>query len=159
MVEPASSLQEQYLAAHCLFPDISDIRNFLMKIWAVYRSGAFGLMPCSLNTYTAVNLVQRLQAEYEADMGCTFDFDKMVNVFYGTHCRHNGIDPTRKGPGDSFNMAAYDVAESSMLPTPVLMITYMDILCGGSMPLPKQGFFGHYDPESDRNKKNAHAKF
>ena len=159
VAEPIRSLEEKYLAAHCLFLDLADIRDFLMKIWSVYGSGAFGLIPCSLTTYAAVSLVRRLQAEFEADMESPFDFKEMSELFFFAHCLDKGINPKRTGPNEPFNLDAYDAANQIMLLTYSLLLSFMDVLRNGNAPSMKPGFFGTYDPTSDWSKKSGREKF
>ena len=159
VVEPDRSVDEKLLAAHCLFMDLGDIRSFVRKVWGGYEGGSFGLVPCSLITFTAISLARRLQTAFETDMGSRFDYPEMATLLLGSHCIHHGIDlEAREQSDDLMNVEACGAASNVMLPTYVLLRSFMDGLQGDELPLPKPGSFGPYDPRSDRSKKTDREK-
>ena len=48
--EQVQSLEEQYLAAHCLFQDVRKIRSFLRQLWESYRDDDLSLAAASITT-------------------------------------------------------------------------------------------------------------
>jgi hypothetical protein len=157
VAEQVKTAQERYLAAHCLFHDIDKIREFVVKIWSV---GAFDLMNCAVATNTAIDLVRQAQRDFEKEFGIAFDYEEVAGHFYAVQCQSQGLDPSRRASaGDPINFEAAGIANFVMFPVYILLASFKDVLSDNHIPVSKPGFFGSYDPNSDRSKKSAREQF
>jgi hypothetical protein len=157
MAENVKTLEEKYMAAHCLFHDIAQIREFVVKIWSV---GEFDLMACAVATNTAIDLVRQAQRDFETDFGVAFNYEEVAGYFYDVQCRLHGFDPQKRvSADDPINFEAASIANFVMLPIYVLLDSFRDVLRDGQIPVSKPGYFGSYDPSSDRQKKGARQQF
>jgi hypothetical protein len=157
VAEEVKTAQEKYLAAHCLFHDIAKIREFVGKIWSV---GVFDLMNCAVATNTAIDLVRQAQRDFEKEFGTAFDYEEVAGRFYAVQCRLQGVDPSKRASaGDPINFEAAGIANFVMSPIYILLASFRDVLRDNHIPVSKPGFFGSYDPNSDRSKKSAKEQF
>lgn len=158
--ETLHSQEEQYLAAHCLFQDVMDIRSFLRRLWASYREGGIELIATSITTNTAIDFVRSLEHDYLQQFPEQSDYEGIVDMFYKVQCLSRGEDPGHKQrPGDSFNFAVYDLAEECLLSTYVLLSSVQDVISPGHLPVYKPGHFGHRDLRSKWAQKSPREKF
>jgi hypothetical protein len=157
VAEDVKTLEEKYMAAHCLFHDIAKIREFVGKIWSV---GAFDLMTCAVATNTAIDLVRQAQHDFEEDFGTAFNYEDIAGYFYAVQCRVHGFDPLKRvSAEDPINFEAASIANFVMLPIYVLLSSFRDVLADDEIPVSKPGCFGSYDPSSDRQKKSPRQQF
>lgn len=157
VAEEVKTAQEKYLAAHCLFHDIAKIREFVGKIWSV---GVFDLMNCAVATNTAIDLVRQAQRDFEKEFGTAFDYEEVAGRFYAVQCQLQGVDPSRRASaGDPINFEAAGIANFVMFPVYILLASFKNVLSDNHIPVSKPGFFGSYDPNSDRSKKSAREQF
>ena len=148
IAEEVKTMQEKYMAAHCLFHDIAKIREFVSKVWSVE---AFDLMNCAVVTNTAIDLVRQAQRDYEKEFGTDLNYEEVAGYFYGAQCHSKGLDPSKRAAAnDPINFEAADIANFVMLPVYVLLSSFKDVLSEGHIPVSKPGHLGSYDPSSDR---------
>ena len=141
--ETVNNLQEEYLAAHCLFQDIKDIRNALRSVWDSYQLQGLDTAAISLSVNTAITFVRDMEHDLLQHFPSKTDYDSISGIFYGAQCLHQGHDPShRQRPGDLINLAVYDLAESVMMPTFSTMCSLSDILERDVVPVYKPGHFG-----------------
>lgn len=158
--ETVHSLEEQYWAAHCLFQDVRRIRSSLSQLWAAYREGAIDLVAASITTNTAIDYVRSLEQDYLQQFPEQSDYEGIVNMFYKVQCLSRGEDPSHKQqPDDSFNFAAYDLAEECLLSTYVILSSVQEVISPGHLPIYKPGHFGHRDLRTNWSTKSPRKKF
>lgn len=158
--ETVHSLEEQYLAAQCLFQDVRYIRTYLRQLWTGYREGVFNLVAASLTTNTAIDFVRSLEQDYLQQFPEKSDYEGIVNMFYQVQCLSQGHDPSDKQhPSDSFNFAVYDLAEECLLSTYVILSSVQDVISPGHLPVYKPGHFGYRDTRTTWSQKVPRAKF
>ena len=157
VAEEVKTAQERYLAAHCLFRDIAKIREFAGKIWSV---GAFDLMNCAVATNTAIDLARQAQHDFEKEFGMALDYKEVAGRFYAVQGHLQGVDPSKRASaGDPINFEAAGIANFVMFPVYILLSSFKNVLSDNHIPISKPGFFGTYDPNSDRSKKSARERF
>ncbi len=61
--EKLQSIEEQYMAAHCLFQDLRSIRSIIRQMWASYKDGGLGLVAASITTNTAIDFVRSMEQD------------------------------------------------------------------------------------------------
>ena len=158
--EMVHTLEEQYLATHCLFQDLRYIRSFLRQLWTSYREGGVELVAASLTTNTAVDFVRGLEQDYLQQFPEKSDYESTAKMFYVAQCLTQGKDPIHKEqPNDPFNFAAYDLAEECLLSTYVILSSLQNVISPGSLPLYKPGHLGHRDSRRSWSQKSPREKF
>lgn len=159
-VETLHSLEEQYLASHCLFEDVRYIRAFLRNLWASYREGVIDLVAASITTNTAIDFVRSLEQEYLQQFPEQSDYESIVKMFYSVQCLTQGHDSSHKQqPDDAFNFAAYDLVEECLLSTYITLSSVQEVISPGQLPIYKPGHFGHRDLRSTWSQKSPREKF
>ncbi len=88
--ETLHSLEEQYLGAHCLFEDISKIRDFVGRLWANYQEG-MDLVAASITTNTAIDFVRNLEQDYLQQFPEKSDYESIVQMFYKVQCTYTSV--------------------------------------------------------------------
>ncbi|CAD6592576.1 MAG: hypothetical protein ASARMPREDX12_006252 [Alectoria sarmentosa] len=157
--EKIQSLGEQYLAAHCLFQDVRNIRSFLRQLWASYRDGGLSLVAVSITTNTAIDFVRSIEQDFLQRFPDKSDYESIMKFFYGVQCVHRGHDPNSKQQVDDlFNFEVYDLAEEVMLPTYIVLESLQRIVTPGVLPIYKPGHFGVRDMRTEWTKKSAREK-
>lgn len=158
--ETVHSLEEQYLAAHCLFQDVRNLRYFLRQLWASYQNGTTDLVAASITTDTAIDFVRSIEQDYLQQFPEKPDYESIVGMFYQAQCLHRGEDPNhRQQPDDVFNFAVYDLAEECLLSTYTIVSSVQEVISPGHLPIYKHGHFGLRDLRSDWSQKSPRAKF
>jgi hypothetical protein len=144
---------ELHFAIHCFFDDLNRLRDFLDELWSDYKNGRVDLITASVTTNTAIDLVHRAEKELLASFPELDTYAKTGLVFYIFMCLVRGEDPDyREQPGDLFNFAVLDVADWLYLPVYSLLMSFCDVLKDNTAPLMKPGYYGIYDPHTDRSK-------
>jgi hypothetical protein len=129
VVSAEEELAEAYFAVWCFFEDLNKLRAFTHQTWMDYRDGNLNLVPASINTNTAVDLVRSL----EEDLHKIYprECNEIVRLYYQGCCKAAGEDPQYKErPSDCFNFAAYEAAERSFLTTETNLLTCLRELIG-----------------------------
>ena len=158
--EKVQSLEEEYVATHCLFQDVRNIRSFLRRLWSSYRDGGFGLVAVSITTNTAIDFVRNLEQEFLQQFPKKSDYESMMHIFYSAQSLHLGHDPSSKQrPEDPFNFDVYDLAEEIMLPTYIVVESLSRVIEPDDLPVYKPGFFGTRDTKRGWTQKSAREKF
>lgn len=154
------SLEEQYLAAHCLFQDLRNLRSFLRQLWASYRTGETNLVAASITTNTAIDFVRDIEQDYLQQFPDQSDYQGIVALFYKVQCASRGQHPNhRQQPGDLFNFAVYDLAEECLLSTYIILNSAQNVISPGNLPIYKAGHFGQRDLRRNWSQKSPRQKF
>ncbi|KAL8915636.1 MAG: hypothetical protein Q9172_006818 [Xanthocarpia lactea] len=158
--EVVQSPEEKYLAAHCLFQDIRNIRSFLRALWANYRDHQVDLVAASITTNTAVDLVRGLESDFTQQYPDMAGYEEISRLFYAVQCVHRGHHPNYKERADDhFNFKMYDIAEESMLPTYIILSSLQDVISPVHALVYKPGHFGNRDKRTTWAQKPAREKF
>lgn len=157
--ERVQSLYEQYLATHCLFQDIKNIRSFLRQLWKSYRDGGLGLVAVSITTNTAIDFVRSIEQDFVQQFPDKSDYESIMRIFYAAQCVHRGVDPSSKQRSDDpFNFEVYDLAEDIMIPTYTVLESLQRIITPNTVPIYKPGHFGVRDTRTAWTMKIARDK-
>lgn len=156
--ERLHNFEEQYIAAHCLFEDVKNIRRFLRTLWGSYLDG-MDITAISVTTNTAIDFIRNLEQDYQRQFPEHSNFEKILRPFYCAQCLTRGGDPNKKVSGDPFNFAVYDLAEECLLSTYVILESVQDVISPGHLPLYKPGHFGKRDMSCDWFQKPPREKF
>lgn len=81
-----------------------------------------------------------------------------AHTLYHIRCKARGIPSIIDGP-DNFNYEAYDIASDSLVTVYRVLNSFIDVLHPNKLPFYKDGYFGIYDPSSDREAKSGEEKF
>lgn len=158
--EKMQSMEEQYLATHCLFQDVRSIRTFLRQIWANYRDGGLSLIAVSITTNTAIDFIRNMEQDFSKQFPDKTDYESILNLFYKVQCLHLGHDPSAKQRADDhLNFAVYDLAEEVMMPTYIVIEALQKVISPNNLPLYKPGYCGTRDTTIDWVKKSARDKY
>ena len=159
-VETLQSIEEQYMATHCLFQDIRDIRFFLRQLWESYKDGDISLVAASITTNTAIDFVRSMEQDLLHQFPDKSDYESIMHIFYGAQCIQDGIDPSSKQrPEDQFNFEVYDLAEEVMLPTFIVVESLQRVITPNQLPLYKPGHLGTRDTTTAWTEKSDREKF
>ncbi|KAE9993616.1 hypothetical protein Vi05172_g7776 [Venturia inaequalis] len=108
-------LAEQHFKVWCFFEDLNSLRSLIEKTWTDYHDEKLDLIPATLTTNIAVDLVRSMEAELQ--QSCSLDCHKLVWMCYEGCCKSSKKDPNFKHlPDDKFNFdALYPAADRSLL--------------------------------------------
>ena len=152
------NLEEEYIAAHCLFEDLRRIRKFLCQFWAGYLEG-LDLIAVSVTVNTAIGFIRDMEQDLIQRFPSKTDYESIVKIFYGAQCLGRGCNPTSKQQsGDLINMAVYDLAEDVMMPTFSTLSSLQDVIQDGYPPLYKPGHFGYRNTSTPWKQKTPREK-
>lgn len=158
--ERLQSIEEQYLASHCLFQDVRNVRSFLRQLWKSYRDDGLSLVAVSITTNTAIDFVRSIEQDFLLQFPDKSDFESIMRTFYVAQCLHSGNDPNSKQQSeDLFNFEVYGLAEETMLPTYIVLESLQNVVRPGSVPLYKPGYLGTRDTTTAWTNKSAREKF
>ena len=159
-VEKLQSIEEQYMATHCLFQDIRSIRSFLRQLWVAYRDGDIALVAASITINTAIDFVRSMEQDLLQRFPEKSDYESIMHIFYAAQCLNRGHNPASKQrPGDAFNFEVYDLAEEVMVPTYIVLESLQRVISPNQLPLYKPGFLGSRDTTTLWTEKSDREKF
>ena len=158
--EKLCDIEEQYLAAHCLFQDVKNIRSFLHQLWTSYRDGGLNLIAASITTNTAIDFVRSMEQDLLHRFPDKSDYESIMHIFYGAQCLHRGHDPSYKQKSDDpFNFEVYDLAEAVMIPTYISLQSFQNVIKPEQIPLYKRGCLGVRNTRISWDQKTSREKF
>ena len=159
-VEPFDDPLELYLGTAAILQDYSKIRSTIRNIWHAYSQGYTSLVSAAVTTNVAIQMGQQLEERFLKDHPSQSDTVKVRGTFYAAHCLMEGQDPSmRVRQSDPLNLSLYELVETSLLSSHILLDSFGDVLRANPLPLYKPGFFGVYDPTKDRGKMSGPEKF
>ncbi|KAL8939589.1 MAG: hypothetical protein Q9216_003269 [Gyalolechia sp. 2 TL-2023] len=158
--ETDQSREEKYLASHCLFQDVRNIRSFIRQLWLNYQEHQPSLVSVSVATNTAICLVRDMEEEFVRRFPGTSGFEEVLGSFYPVQCVIRGESPGEKQqPGDLFNFKVYDLAEDCLVTTYTTMSSLQNIIEPGNLPVYKPGHLGFRDRSRDWVDMTPRGKF
>lgn len=157
--ESVSSMEEEYLALHCLFQDISHIRSLVKQLWQNYKEG-LDLVAISITVNTAIDFVRSLGEDVEKSFPRRTGFKNMAKLFYVAQCLTRGEDPNhRERPGDLINFNVFDLVDETMMGTFSSLSSFQDIIKPGIVPLYKPGYLGTRNRRTTWFSKSPRERF
>ncbi|KAL5334117.1 hypothetical protein BJX70DRAFT_402899 [Aspergillus crustosus] len=130
--EQMHDLDEATFALTLLLEDWPKLRHVIKNTWRGYKDSMFDIVATSLMTNSAIDIARHMLED---------------------------IEPLRERPGDDINFRTYDLALTVHFPTFQLLNAFRPLV-GPKNFLPyKRGYYGTYDPASDRSKKSHREKF
>ncbi|KAL8788682.1 MAG: hypothetical protein Q9195_007183 [Heterodermia aff. obscurata] len=157
-VETVQTIEEEYIAAHCLFEDVRHIRRFLCQLWTNYQEG-MDLIAVSVTVNTAIGFIRDMEQDLIQRFPSKTDYESIVKTFFSVQCMIRGHNPgSKQRPDDIINMAVYDLAEDVMMTTFIMMNSVQDVIQGGYAPIYKPGHLGYRDTSSSWKQKTAREK-
>lgn len=158
--ERLQDFDEAYFAFQLLLQDFSRFRNFIDETWVGYREGAWDLVAASITTNTAIDLARRLEDELQPLFAKQDGAAKMLERYYAVQCISRGGHPDHtERPGDDMNYQMYDIADHIFIPSYMFLKAFGALVGPRNIPQYKPGFYGTYDPSSDRSKMSAREKY
>lgn len=158
--ETDQSREEKYLAAHCLFQDIRNIRSFIRTLWMNYRDDQLSHVSVSIATNTAICLVRDMEEDFARRFPGVSGFEDICWLFYPIQCLLRGESPeTKERYDDLLNFEVYDIAEDCLVSTYTTMSSLQDIVEPGIMPIYKTGHYGFRDRSKAWDEKTPRGKF
>ncbi|KAL1963061.1 hypothetical protein VTN77DRAFT_8707 [Rasamsonia byssochlamydoides] len=158
--ERLQDVEEAFLSFQLLLHDLNKFRNVISQTWAGYRQGLFDLVSASLMTNTAIDIARRMEEDLQPTLEKHGGAERMLQVFFLALCMEHGEDQGyREQPGDDMNFRMYNAAEAIFCNTYQLLSAFSRLVDDWHIPEYKPGFYGKYDPFSDRSKKTAREKY
>ena len=155
----SQSIEEEYLALHCLFQDVFGVRSFIRQVWQRYLGG-MDLAATAVTVNTAINFVRDLEQDFQTQFPGKTDYESMARLFFIAQCVNRGQDPGfKERPGDLFNFKVYDLVAGVMMNTFTTVSSLQDVLQPGIVPVYKSGHFGYRDKSTAWSEKSPRAKF
>jgi hypothetical protein len=153
---------DSYFAIFCLFDDLQQIRMSLQQTWEDYKSGKIDLITASAVTNTAFDIARNFDEEFcqmFPELSGTPSFKNVSQIFYFSICLANGIDINfREHPDDAFNYQLADVGLFLYIPTCNFLEAFCRVIQPREIPQAKKGYYGTYNPKSDRTKMSLRER-
>ncbi len=149
-------------AVFCLFNDLRRMRTFLGQNWQDYKSGKLDLMTVSVLTNSAFGFAQSIDAEfcrsYPGILSPQFHNNPIIPM-YLLSCLRSGVDFNHKeNPDDTYNYEMQEIGEFLYVSVYILLESFSRVLEPGHIPLAKKGYFGIYNPKSNRGTMSYRQK-
>ncbi|KGO37101.1 hypothetical protein PEX1_043610 [Penicillium expansum] len=152
--------RETIFMFHLLVQDANAFMDIIEETWRGYKVGRVDLVSASMTTNTAIDLLRRMEEEMKPSLDKFGGGEKLIEAYYFARCRHFGEDPDyRERPSDGFNFKVYDQTQDIFISAWQLLRSFTAICDPHNSPFYKPGFYGTYDPESDRKSKPARERF
>ena len=159
-VERLQSEEEQYMASHCLFQDLINIRSFLHLLWTSYKDGKIAIAAVSITANTAIDFVRSMEQDFLQRFPDKTDYESIMRIFYCTQCIYRGFSPTSKQrPKDPFNFEVYDLAAAAMVPTYIVLESLQKVISPNQLPIYEPGRLGTRDTTTAWTEKSDREKF
>lgn len=157
--EQLQGMEEQYLATHCLFQDLKQIRSFLRQLWTSYKNGNIALVAASITTNTAIDFVRGLEQDILHRFPDKRGYGTIVPLFYCSQCSSRGHGPlSKQEPDDAINFEVYDLAEAIMLPTFLTLESLQRDISPDHVPMYESGHYGVRDTTTPWTEKSDREK-
>lgn len=161
--ETLPELEDVLFTFFTMMNDLARIRDVIRWIWENYQKGLFDIAAAAVATDTALALGRGIIDEAEPNFK---NFEKgtwgVQHKFFFICCRrkgHNIDSVVSDDASDNFNYEMYDLADECFMNTHRCLLSFLAILSPDHLPIIKEGFMGHYDPTTNRDKLPGHAKF
>ncbi|KAI9766307.1 MAG: hypothetical protein M1839_004922 [Geoglossum umbratile] len=153
---------EIYIAIFCLFDDLRRVRMSIQSAWEDYKSGKSDLVTASVATNTALELVQNADEDFcriFTEISRSSSLKNISMLLFASICLANGVDMDfREHPGDIFNYQLAELGLFLYIPTYSFLEAFCEVIQLCPIPQVKKGYYGVYDPKSDRTKMSLRQK-
>ncbi|EZF52372.1 hypothetical protein H103_04532 [Trichophyton rubrum CBS 288.86] len=158
--ERVQDINEMYSAFCLIIQDYRAFRIAIQETWLGYRHGVFDLVSASIMTNTALEFARQLEKD-AAPLFDKFGGSAMVmEAVFLAQCHNMGEDKDfRELPGDDLNFRVWEAATEIFFPTYMFLQGFVPMVSKDNMPVIKPGYYGVYDPTSDRTNKTPREKF
>ncbi|KAF2703036.1 hypothetical protein K504DRAFT_452005 [Pleomassaria siparia CBS 279.74] len=158
--ERVEGMQEDFFAFLLLLHDLNRLRNEVKTAWEGYKQGLIDLVAASITTNTAVDLARAMEDDMKDTLQKYGGAPTMLDMYYVASCMGAGTSVSHKERrGDDLNFKMYALADAIFIPTQRLLGGFCDAMEDGRTMEMKPGFYGIYNPSSDRSRKNARDRF
>jgi hypothetical protein len=158
--ERPNDIEEDFFVFHLLLHDLSRLRAEVSKAWAGYQQGGYDLIAASITTNTAVDLARSMVEDSKSIFTRRGGAIRMLQMWYATACIAEGTKESHKQrPADDMNFAMFKTADAMFWPAYTLLDAFSRMHKVNPHPEMKRGFYGTYNPASDRNTKSDRDKF
>ncbi|PVH92820.1 hypothetical protein DM02DRAFT_698351 [Periconia macrospinosa] len=164
-------MEEAYFVFYLLLRDFANLRTEVLRAWSGYNQGGHDIIAASITTNIAVDLARSMTEELRKLSEKHSGIMKMYQVFCASQfisestakrmCKKDieNILNFRERPGDEMNFTLYKVADNVLWPAYTLLNGWCSMHKANPHPEMKRGFYGTYDPASDRKRKTNRDKF
>ncbi|KAL1977948.1 hypothetical protein VTN31DRAFT_807 [Thermomyces dupontii] len=160
VAERLQDIEEAYFAFMLMIQDFNKLRSVINQTWAGYKMGAFSLVAASLTMNTALDLARGIEEEIKEVLDKHGGSEKLLVAYFLALCMERGENEAyREKPGDGMKFRMYEDTKNFYWPTYMLLRSFADLVVEGQVPQYKPGYYGTYDPKSDRSAKDARGKF
>jgi hypothetical protein len=158
--ERPNNVEEDFFALHLLLYDFARLRTEVLHTWESYKQGGHDLIAASITTNTAVDLARSMIEDSKSTFTKHGGAIRMLQTYYAAQCVGQGTTEARKQlPEDDMNFAMFKVADALFWPAFLLLDGFSSIHKINSHPEMKPGFYGTYNPSSNRESKSSREKF
>lgn len=158
--ERQNDLEEDFFALHLLLLDLEKLRTEVSHAWAGYKQGGHDLIAASMTTNTAVDLARSMIEDSKTTFAKHGGAIGMLQIYYASQCIAAGTSEAHKQrQGDDMNFAMFEIADALFWPAYVLLDAFSTIHTINSHPEMKPGYYGKYDPASNRDRKTNRHRF
>ena len=159
-LEHVDDLEEDLLILACLLDDLTSMQVVVREGWSEFKHQRVDFVAVCLMTNDAIEKA-RLYEEEEQEAFRKYDGSVgLLDLFYAAHCFSRQQDPDgRERPGDDLNFAMYDVSSTFFWSVRILLGSFLPLVDEDTLPLYKQGAYGVYDPQADRERMTPRDKF
>ncbi|GAP88697.1 hypothetical protein SAMD00023353_3300010 [Rosellinia necatrix] len=161
--ERLNAFEDVIFALTALMDDLNRFRERINWIWTAYGQGLFDLCAAAIATNTAIDLARNLMDEITPDLDAHGGAWKMLQKFHMMQCmmEGHGLEALLDNAGstDNFNYKLYDAGIGQFLQVYNMVDAFSRVIEPNQLPLYKEGMFGTYDPQSNRNAKTGYEKF
>lgn len=160
VAERLEDIEEAAFAFLLMVQDFNKLRAVIKQTWAGYKMNAFSLIAASLTTNTAFDLARGIEEEIKEVLDKHGGSERILTAYFLALCMERGENQAyREQPGDGMNFRMYEDTKNFYFPTYMLLRSFANLVVDGQVPQYKPGYYGTYDPKSDRSAKDARGKF
>ncbi|KAK2868016.1 hypothetical protein FQN49_003244 [Arthroderma sp. PD_2] len=158
--ERVHDASEMYSAFSLLMKDYHAFRAKIKETWMGYQRGVFDLFSASIMTNTALDFARQLEKDAKPLFDKFGGSEKILQAVFLAQSRDMGEDEAyRELPGDEFNFRIWEASSEIFFPTYLCLQAFIPMVSQRNMPMYKPGFYGVYDPTSNREQKTPREKF
>ncbi|KAF2993588.1 hypothetical protein E8E13_000745 [Curvularia kusanoi] len=158
--ERPNDVEEDFFMLHLLLHDLARLRTEVSRAWEGYKQGGHDLIAASITTNTAVDLARSMIEDSKSAFAKHGGAIRMLQVYYAAQCLEQGSSEAQKQrPTDDMNFAMFSLADAVFWPAFLLLDGFASMHKINPHPEMKPGFYGTYNPSSDRARKSSREKF
>jgi hypothetical protein len=147
VAEQEDTFMDVIFAFTALLNDYHRLRIEIKSLWADYTAGSLDLAAVSVATNVAFEMARSMEEEVEPLLSKEGGGAFVANRYFAALCTAFGIEmDVKKQPGDPYNLDAYDLADTCMMNSLTMLVSYLQSTDRSEMHLQSyNGSFGWYD--------------